>query len=414
MKRNARIFPLIVSALAAACSPGTQTSDSGTTQTDGTASTSPGSDGHSSAGMVTNAMTGTTSQETSTPTDGITGCSVRTDCGEPVIHFEVVKPSVMLVLDKSGSMAAEPGGFWDHDQDPATPMITRWNSLHSVVEQLVVDFDGTMNLGAVLYPSMAATSSYSEAACVVSATPEVPIAPMNAATILAAIPGAQATNMMLRGATPATRGLKLAITELEAAPNDRPRIMIFITDGAANCQENAPDPTTLFEVYDDAVTETVAAAAAMGVKTFVVGIDISQEVSGGAKDGSPDGTNNFEQLNLMAEAGGVPRPGAEKFFNTSNQLELQAALQTIAAQLVDCVLELPFTPKFPDFVEVSPYGKVQVRDCMTEEGWMFLPKQDPDDANESTRIELCGQACSDFRLSGQVDVQFGCPDPDPC
>jgi hypothetical protein len=210
----------------------------------------------------------------------------------------------------------------------------------------------------------------------------------------------------MKGGTPATKGLKLAINELVAAPADQPKFMIFVTDGAANCQENAPDTTTLFEVYDDKVATTVADALAMGIKTYVVGIDISQEVSGAAKDGNPDNTNTYEKLNLVADAGGVPRPGDEKFYNTTNQNELQAALDMISMQILSCTIDLNPLPKYPKNVEVSPYGNVQVMDCMTEDGWHYLPQVNPDDP---LQVELCGKACSDFQMTGKLDIQYRCP-----
>jgi len=349
------------------------------------------------------------SEPTSEPTGGNTTFDPN-DCGEAVVDIPIVTPSVMLVLDKSGSMVADPGGFWDHDQDPATPAITRWNSLYSVVDLIVNNFNGSMNLGAVLFPSKTATSSYSEAACVVSANAEVPIAGMNAAKILGAIPGPLTDAATMKGGTPATKGLKVAIKELEAAPSDQPKFMIFVTDGAANCQENAPDTTTLFEMYDEQVAATVAAAAAMGIKTYVVGIDISQEVSGSAKDGNPDNTNTYEKLNEVAIAGAVPRPGDEKFYNTTNQDELQDALNMISMQILSCVIELNPTPVYPKNVEVTPYGDVQVKDCATEDGWMYLPKMNPDDPDEPLRVELCGAACTNFQMSGKLDIQYRCPD----
>jgi len=349
----------------------------------------------------------TMSEPTGEPTGGTTEVFDPTKCGEAVINIPIVTPSVMLVLDKSGSMVADPGGFWDHDQDPATPAITRWNSLYSVVDLIVNNFNGSMNLGAVLFPSKTATSSYSEAACVVSASAEVPIAGMNAAKILGAIPGPLTDATEMKGGTPATKGLKVGIKELEAAPDDQPKFMIFVTDGAANCQENAPDTTTLFEVYDEQVAATVAAAAAMGIKTYVVGIDISQEVSGAAKDGNPDNTNTYEKLNEVALAGGVPREGDEKFFNTTNQDELKAALELISMQILPCIIELDPTPVYPDEIEVAPYGKKRVTDCASEDGWQLL---DPVEPGGLMRVELCGAACSSFQMSGKLDIQYKCPE----
>ena len=45
---------------------------------------------------------------------------------------------------------------------------------------------------------------------------------------------------------------------------------------------------------------------------------------------------------------------------------------------------------------------------------VYLPKQDPNDPEELTRVQLCGQACSDLQMSGEVDVQYRCPDDDSC
>ena len=434
MKRSACLLSLLslMSVLTGACAKDPESdsdTNTNTTLTGGimTLPTASASEGDSSSASGTTAgttsdgsATGTASEPTGAPTSGNTTIDVG-NCGEAVVDIPIVTPSVMLVLDKSGSMVADPGGFWDHDQDPMTPTITRWNSLYSVVDLIVNNFNNSMNLGAVLFPAKTATSSYSEAACVVGGAPDVPIAGMNAAKILGAIPGALTDATVMKGGTPATKGLKVAITELEGAPAEQPKFMIFVTDGAANCQEDAPDTTTLFEMYDDNVATTVAAAAAMGIKTYVVGIDISQVVSGAAKDGNPDNTNTYEKLNLVAEAGGVPRPGDEKFFNTTNQDELQSALQMISMQILSCVIELDPTPFYPDNVEVNGFRegqpvadpkqpKVPITDCENQDGWMYLPKIDPNDPDELTRIELCGQVCSDFQMSGQVDIQYRCPD----
>ena len=69
------------------------------------------------------------------------------DCSEVSVDIPVPPIDLVFVLDKSGSMVANPGGFWDHDADdldldgqsdldpqqPATPEISRWESLHRVV-----------------------------------------------------------------------------------------------------------------------------------------------------------------------------------------------------------------------------------------------------------------------------------------
>ncbi len=308
MNRSTLILALIW-ALAGACrgdGPGVSDASTGTTSQTG-GSTSVPTTGGDSASVTSSPATSTS--EGSSEASGDNTSFESADCGEAVFVPPVPMPSVMLVLDKSGSMVVEPGGFWDHDKDPNTPAITRWNSVVSAVEQVLEQFGNSMYLGAALFPSTLATASYSEAACVVSDAPEVPLAPMNAATILGAIPGPLTDATMMHGATPTTRGLELAIQGLADGPLDRPRIVILVTDGAANCQANAPDTSTLLEVYDDKVEETVAAALAMGIHTYVVGIDITQAISGAEIDGAPDNVDTHEKLNALALSE-TRRPGA--------------------------------------------------------------------------------------------------------
>lgn len=340
------------------------------------------------------------------------------DCGEAVIKVPIVTPNVMLVADKSGSMVANPAGYWDHDNDdpdndglqadmmtPATPKITRWNSLYDTTKFIVDTFDNSMNLGLTLFPSKSAVADYSAAACPVNMTPEVPVAPMNGAAVLAAMPGA--TDTSLKGGTPAAKGLKAGIAELEGIMTDQPKFILFFTDGAANCDEEAPDNTGLFEVYDESVPMLVGDAFTnKDIPTFVIGIAIKNETSPMTKDGNPDNTNTYDKLNEVAIAGGKPRPGDTKFYDTQNQVELQDALNMISMQILSCVIDLDPAPVYPDYVEVEVngvnYGNKQVMDCATENGWMFT-------GPEKNQIELCGTACTDFQMSGNLDAQYRCP-----
>ncbi|MEZ4381034.1 MAG: VWA domain-containing protein [Nannocystaceae bacterium] len=326
------------------------------------------------------------------------------DCGEAVIEIPITTPNVVLVLDKSGSMVAN---SWDGDADPNTPDVTRWFSLYNVVDFIATQFNNSMNLGMVLYPSKKAKSEYTINACLVEATPDVPTAPTNGPTILASMPPATATSSDIAGGTPARAGMITAIDHLSGIQDGLPQFMILVTDGAANCSLEAADEAERFEVYDEALAQTIADAASNGIPTFVVGIDIKDEVSVTMQDGNPDATNTFQKLNELAVAGGVPKNDPnEQFYNSQNQIELQDALTAIAQQVLPCVIDLNPVPAYPDFVEVSvngvDYGKMQVDDCNTEDGWQFV-----DDT--FMQIQLCGQACTDFQGSGNLDAQYKCP-----
>mgnify|MGYP000918109697 CR=1 FL=1 len=352
------------------------------------------------------------------------GSSTTEDLSCKKIMIEAVPeiPQVMLVLDKSGSMIGigkteEPGeigdGFWDHDNDANTPEITRWKSLYAVVESMFAGLDSVISFGAVLFPSTSAISTYGPEACPVDAAPLVPVGPMSGASILAAIPAADSAD--LAGGTPATAGMKAAIGELQELDPAHPRLIVLITDGAANCREDAADNTQRFETYDDKLPLTVADAKTMGFPTYVIGIDILDVTSPMQTDGNPDNTNTFQRLNELAEAGGTARAGDEKFFNASNQIELQAALMEITKAIVSC--EIPLGEPVPTnyYIELLQVGGVdnpeslkypgmdtQVSDCAAESGWIY---KDP--AVRDTVI-LCGDACDYYKQTGLIDIKLGC------
>jgi hypothetical protein len=333
-------------------------------------------------------------------------CGLCLDCcGEAVLEIKITTPNMVLVVDKSGSMVAN---SWDSDADPNTPMVTRWFSLHQVVEFIVSDFGASINLGMQLFPSLKAKTEYNNNACLVEMTPEVPVAAENGAKVLSALPPASAM-AQISGGTPSRLGLQAAIAHLESIDDGLPKFIAFITDGAANCSPEGADPLDtglLFETYDDQLLGVVEDAASKGIGVFVVGIDTPNELTPVKPDGNPDGVNPFAKLNELAIAGGFPKNDpSEQFYNAQNQIELQAALVGISETVLSCVIALDPVPVFPNYVEVKvdavDYGNTQVTDCATQDGWMYTsPAKD--------EIELCGVACMDFQKSGKLDAQYKC------
>ena len=187
-------------------------------------------------------------------------------------------------------------------------------------------------------------------------------------------------------------------------PNAHPR-------GRRNCRRHRPRPPRR-------PSATPAPSSRTGIPTFVVGIDIRDEASPVKGDGNPDATNTYEKLNEVAELGGQPRPGAEKFYNSLNQLELQAALEAISKEITSCTFTLsePLTDsqyvrelnvqldKDPKTDTALEYGKEQVTDCATESGWHFTDET-------RSAIELCGDACTTYKSISLVDIIFDCDQP---
>jgi hypothetical protein len=329
------------------------------------------------------------------------------NCGEVEVQLDAAPGRVMLVLDKSGSMVAF---TWNHDDDETTDEVTRWYSLHAVVDDITSNFDNTIDFGMLLYPSKNAVAAYTEAACVVNDQPEVPVGPSNAQAIMDVLPAADADDE-IRGGTPSRRAVEVALDHLRTFDSAIPRAILYVTDGEANCSPDAEDPEELFEEYDDALHDIVEDAwLDEGIPTYVVGIAIRNEILPVQQNGAPNDINPHEKLNELAEQGGVPRDGAVRYYQTDNEIELQEALEGIAAEQISCVVELDPPPEHPGYVEIEIEGDdiPQVEDCATEDGWVF---HEPDDEGVYTHIELCGAACDQLVGAGTIDATYGCPPP---
>jgi hypothetical protein len=328
-------------------------------------------------------------------------------CDIPQAELAPVVPHVVLVLDKSGSMIQN---TWDHDADPQTAKITRWKSLHSVVSQIVQNFDDQFEFGAQLYPSTNATNEYDINACLTNAPPEVLVAPNNAVSILLGIPTGNSQN--IRGGTPAAAGMSSAIDHLLDIDDGDPAAIILVTDGAANCRTDAASQFDRFETYEPNLLGIVADAYNdLQIPTYVVGIDISDLVTpitgqdNHPPDGEPDGISPYEQLNELAIAGGKPLGGLADFYQTQNEIELQDAIQAIVDDAASCTLFLDPLPLFPDMVEVEMDGETvpKVTDCASEDGWVFTNPNGPYQS-----LELCGSWCEQASDAAELQALYYC------
>jgi hypothetical protein len=336
-----------------------------------------------------------TAEDPGTTTEDVVPCDVARATLEPV------PPNIMLVLDKSGSMV---DNTWDHDLNGGTPEVTRWNSLFGVVDFVTSTFDEQINFGAMLFPAVNATNAYNATACVVGGAPDIPVAPNNAAAIIAGIPSANELN--IDGGTPAAEGVSVALEHLLAQDPSNPRAMILVTDGAANCASDAANNTERFEVYDEQLQIVVGDAwTDEGIPTYVVGIDVVDAFSNNSNDGVPNSTNTYDELNEVATLGGQPLPGNEQFYQTTNEAELQDALEAIIANALSCVVPLDPEPAFPELLQViiSDMNVPQVLDCASEDGWVYSNPGGPYDS-----IELCGLWCDELKATGSVTAEYYC------
>jgi hypothetical protein len=342
------------------------------------------------------------------PTEGMgeSGTTGEHSCGESQFQLDAVPTKVILVLDKSGSMVSN---TWDHDNDSESAEVTRWWSLHATVDVITTNFDGGLEFGALLYPSLEATSTYDANACLVAEEPEVAVGPVNAQSVTAGIPGPDEMDA-IKGGTPSSTAVEVALEHLRTFDASQRRAILFITDGEANCSADAAGVTELFEAYDTSLHTVVDTAWQVdGIPTYVVGIAIRNEVLPAEIDGAPDGINPHEKLDELAQQGGRPRDAEDaKYYATDNQLELEAALAEIVVQEFNCRVPLDPPPEHPTFVELEIGGELtpRVEDCATEDGWVFVNPDGPYDV-----IELCGGACDRLAADGSLEAFYRCPPP---
>jgi hypothetical protein len=306
-------------------------------------------------------------------------------CGDEELTVAVSMPQVVLVLDKSHSMVSE---SWDHDGLAATPDVTRWHSLHDVTMDLVESLESDIAFGAALFPSASLTSTTEATACTVEDEPDVAVGLGRAADIRAALPAAD--ELEIHGGTPTRAGITTALEHLRTLPSDQPRAMVLLTDGAANCAEGSAP----FGVYDEELAPLVASAAAEGIPTYVVGIDIV--------DAWIDGVGNpHERMSEVALAGGVPRDGDAPYYLARDEHALREAIDAIAAQ-IQCRIELDGLPDDPSRVHLSvdggdvPYAGT----CEdTDDGWRYT---------DDGALELCSTSCDSYGLTGTIHARFDC------
>ncbi|MGH1344053.1 MAG: hypothetical protein ACRBN8_21015 [Nannocystales bacterium] len=309
------------------------------------------------------------------------------NCGEQSIVFDFATPQVMLVLDKSGSMASN---TWDHDRDDATAEITRWASLHQVVQNVTTDFDARMEMGAVLFPAIDAPNESNALACSMGEAPDAGLSAMGGDAVLGSLPAADSASIF--GGTPATAGVRMAAAHLLDVQSEQPQAIVLITDGAANCAEDSIG-SGLFLQYDSALPVAAAEAFAAGIPVYVVGIDIEDELL------ELPVANPWERLSEVADYGGVPRDGDVPFYDVFDEVELDAALASIAEE-VSCAVPVP--EHFDSArVELTIDGApiLASDSCEAGEGWI---------ADSPGQLRLCPDTCLAAQTGTTVEATMSC------
>lgn len=296
------------------------------------------------------------------PTEGM-------NCGLSKIQLKSGPAQLLLVLDRSGSMAQV--------VSPAQP-VQKWGEVVSALDTVLSRTQEAIAWGLKLYP--VATT------CGVPDGLTVPLAERNHMAIMTAI---NANRPYLDGgATPTQAAVMKSLELIKASPLPRTPYLVVATDGIPNCtmglngNSGPEDPA--------GAIAAVQASAAAGVPAFIVGIATA-------------GTTADTTLNSMAEAGGRPRPGATKYYPVASRDEIAAALSAIGSEVASCTFPLSMPPPVPDNVAVDVNGQRVMRDPAQQNGWYY--------GAGNMSIVLVGPPCETAKLSASTDVKiiFGCP-----
>lgn len=328
-----------------------------------------GADGGGDDSPDIDASTGGTIDADETPVD--TGT-----CGAQMQNIGVVNlgdpPDLLVVLDRSGSMSSPPSTF-------PPVFTTKWSTMRTSLTGVVNQKQQQIKFGLLEFPSD------DNPGCAAVATPKVNIGlgagPNFTSYFNGRSPG---------GNTPAHVGLSSALQYYNSIPvNTAGRYVLFATDGLPNCL-NA-DPNMASEAA------TVAAVTALfnaGIKTYVLGF-------GGGFGTTP------QVLNDAAVAGGKPKAGSTKFYEATNQAELDQALMAIAGGIIvpTCSFQLQSAPPDPNNVTVTINGTPVPRSPSHGNGWDYHPN--------AMTITFFGTYCQQIMMGAQSNVAFvyGCPGP---
>ncbi|HEY0136866.1 MAG TPA: vWA domain-containing protein [Nannocystis sp.] len=283
-------------------------------------------------------------------------------CADADVKFEAQTPTVLLLIDQSGSMTENFGGT------------DRWDAVYDALldqdDGLVPDLEDKIRFGMALYTSFDGNEG-GECPVITATTPAL----NNYAAIEASYEAAKPEDE-----TPTGDSIAAVTPTLVMDPSPGNKVIVLATDGEPDtCAE--PNPQN----GQQASVDAAAAAFAQGVRLYV--ISVGAEVSD-------------EHLQDVANAGvgvGQGDPNAP-FYKANDADALAAAFAEIVEGVRDCKLDVD--GKVAEGGEAEcvvsvngepvPYG--------TDDGWQL---------NNPSEIELVGGSC-DAIQDGDVAVSIKC------
>jgi hypothetical protein len=305
-------------------------------------------------------------------------------CNDLDVGFEKVIPTVMLVVDQSGSMtAAFPGG-------------TRWSVLHDALMNVATSLENDVRFGITLFTSPKNAVGLGLKCPMLT---KVPAMLDNAAAIKKvydqAAPLSQGPlSPQGSGDTPTGESIELVTADLEMFADPGPKFMILATDGDPDtCADFDPGPLPAQEAARQRSIDAVAAAYAKKIPTFVIGVS--------------DDVHEFHLQDLANAGAGAPSGGAQlaaaqvaKYYHPSDSAEMAAALQSIIGNVRTCIFTLSKTVNLPSASNGTVILDGKKLDYGDPNGWRMI---------SATQLEVTGSACQQIQMDAKaVKISFPC------
>jgi hypothetical protein len=309
-------------------------------------------------------------------------------CAETRVELSSETPNVLLVVDRSGSMAQE-----------LEAMTSRWVALRAALIDpttgLVPTVQSVVNLGLALYtgPDRGAVGlestltepdpDYIETE-VCPYLVQVPVAANNGAAISAAyLPASIRDNS--RGQTPTGESLEAALpalTSLDPVLYPGRKVIVLATDGEPDLCEDGDDEMGGRERS----VEAVQAAFTAGVTTFVISV------------GDQVGEDHLRELANLGQ--GLPADDPmDRFYRAADATSLAQAFEDIVNGVRSCTFALDgmVTGDGSDGT-VTVDGTPVIKD--DPNGWRL---------NGPSEVELLGTTCDLVKMGDHsIDVSFPC------
>ena len=301
-------------------------------------------------------------------------------------------PDVLILLDRSGSMAQNvdgsscttgAGGRGGRPMTVDCGPTSKWTLMTTALVNFVQTVNTPVNWGLMFFGTGNSNS------CTVPTTANVAPAPATASMIASAIAGTSPAT-----ATPTTAAETAAAAYLSKLNDGNPKFILLATDGIPTCG-NAECVQGGAAQCDDAnaIAAVQTAHDSMMIPTFVLGI--------GSDLGGGEAT-----LTSMATVGGFPRAATPAYYPSSSAADLQAAFATISGMVGGCFFSVKPVPKSAsDITAVLGDGNPIQQDAT--DGWTFVTM------GGTSGVQLNGKSCDDYKnkVVKDVVVQLPCVIP---